>query len=101
MSGTQFKQEIQPYIDQICNCANEFENPEDGEKLRASLSVMYGEGFIPPECFFECVLSPKGYKPGVYESLPAILPRYFAVDHPVVKPAYDAILAIFSEKYAK
>ena len=100
MSGTKFKEDIQPQIDLILSCVSEIENPEDCDALRASLSTMYGEGFIPPECYFECVLSPKGYKPGVYESLQAILPRYFAPDHPVVKPAFDAIWKIFKDNYA-
>lgn len=97
MDGNKFQEAIQPHINLIKECASEIGNPEDAHAFLASMTTMYGEGFTPPECYFECVLSPKGYKPGMYESLPVILPRYFAPDHPIVKPAYDAILNIFTE----
>lgn len=90
----EFKEEITPHLEAIIGCANELTEEQSAEFL-SSMSLMFGEGFTPPECYFECVLSPKGYKAGVYESLPAILPRYFSPDHRVVKPAYDAIVGIF------
>ena len=96
MSGVEFKEQISPHLEAIKFCGEEL-SESDRSEFEHSMLFMFGEGFTPPECYFECVLSPKGYKPGSYESLPAILPRYFAVDHAIVKPAYDAIVGIFNQ----
>lgn len=96
MSGVKFKERIMPFLEVIKCCGEELAE-NDKAAFLDSMMLMFGEGFIPPECYFECVLSAKGYSAGKYESLPAILPRYFASDHPIVKPAYDAIVEIFKE----
>ncbi len=95
MSGVEFKEQITPYLEVIKSCGEELSETDRSEFLH-SMSLMFGEGFTPPECYFECVMSPKGYRAGKYESLPAILPRYFAPDHAVVKPAYDAISEVYT-----
>lgn len=88
--GTKFKQEIEPHLQAIRGCASEL-GEQDRSGFIGSMDTMFGCGFTPPECYIVCALSTEGYQPGKYESLPAILPRYFAPDHPVVKPAFDAI----------
>jgi hypothetical protein len=95
MSGAEFKKQISTHLDAIKSCGNELSESDRAEFLK-SMQLMFGEGFTPPECYFECVLSPKGYKPGKYESLPIILPRYFGPNHAIVKPAYDEIVKIFT-----
>ena len=92
--GTKFKEEIEPHLQAIRGCASEL-SEEDQSVFLASMDTMFGCGYTPPECYFECVLSATGYQPGRYESLPVILPRYFAPDHVVVKKAYDAIVGIY------
>ena len=89
--GTKFREEIEPHLQAIRGCASELE-AEAFREFLGSMNTMFGCGFTPPECYIVCALSAEGgYQPGKYESLPAILPRYFAPDHPVVKPAFDAI----------
>ncbi len=97
MNGTQFKEAIQPQLDLILQSGKEELEEAQFKALENSLRLMYGEGYIPPECFVSCVLSSRGYKPGVYESLPVILPRYFAADHEIVKAAFDAVCAVAFE----
>jgi len=99
MSGSEFRVEIEPYLEVIKSGAKFIEKPEDREAFLESMSTMFGEGYVAPECFFACVISEDGYMPGRYESLPKILPRYFDYGHPVITPAYNAIINIYTSKY--